>query len=79
MLVGSAAKLRMFDELTEVVLDDLSLTAVAEGIETHEELGHARAIGVGLGQGTLLGPPTSGAAVIAWVVDHGLRLPHLIP
>jgi diguanylate cyclase (GGDEF)-like protein len=61
------------------LLDDLSLTAVAEGIETHEELAHARAIGVSLGQGTLLAPPTSGAAVIAAVAEHGLRLPHLPP
>lgn len=59
------------------MLDDLTLTSVAEGIETREELGHARAIGVGLGQGTLLAPPAPSATVLTWVAKHGLRLPHI--
>lgn len=59
------------------MLDDLTLKAVAEGIETAEELVHVREIGVGLGQGTLLGAPASGPRVIAAVSEHGLHLPHL--
>ena len=61
------------------LLDDLSLTPVAEGIETAQELGYARSIGVGLGQGTLLAPPAPASAVLAAVTEHGLRLPHLEP
>jgi diguanylate cyclase (GGDEF)-like protein len=61
------------------MLDDLSLTPVAEGIETAQELGYARSIGVGLGQGTLLAPPAPAADVLAAVTEHGLCLPHLEP
>lgn len=61
------------------MLDDLTLTAVAEGIETAEELEHAREIGVALGQGTLLAPPATAATVLATLTEHGLRLPHLGP
>ncbi len=59
------------------MLADLTLTAVAEGIETPEELAYVRDIGMSLGQGNLLGSPSPGHRVITAVTEHGLRLPHL--
>ena len=73
---GGAAGRTLLGHVSRM-LDDLTLTPVAEGIETLEELGHARAIGVTLGQGTLLGSPSPGPRVIAAVADHGLLLPDL--
>lgn len=56
------------------MLGDLDLTPVVEGIETPDELAHARAIGIGLAQGTLCAAPASAEAVLAAVRRQGLRL-----
>ncbi len=46
-----------------VVGRDLSLTVIATGIETHEQLGTLQRIGCTMAQGALLGKPTSADAV----------------
>ena len=58
---------------------DLGMAVTAEGIETAEQFGHLRALGVDHGQGYHLAAPLEGAAV-GKLLARGARLPGpLIP
>ncbi|MFT3855658.1 MAG: bifunctional diguanylate cyclase/phosphodiesterase [Ilumatobacteraceae bacterium] len=51
----------------------LSLRAVAEGIESREQLDAVRAIGVDLVQGYFVAEPMTGAEALRWALDHATR------
>ncbi len=56
------------------MLGDLERTAVAEGIETDEELAAVRKVGIALAQGTHFAPPSPAEAVLSSVAALGLSV-----
>lgn len=57
------------------MLGDLDAVAVAEGVESAEQLELVRGLGVDLAQGRHLCPPVPAEQVLETVAAHGLRLP----
>ncbi len=57
------------------MIGELDQVAVAEGIETAEELDRVRALGIRLAQGTYFAPPAPADAALASVAALGLRMP----
>jgi EAL domain-containing protein (putative c-di-GMP-specific phosphodiesterase class I) len=51
---------------------ELGVLSVAEGIETPGQLASVKALGIELGQGYLLGRPTTAESVLSALANHGL-------
>jgi diguanylate cyclase (GGDEF)-like protein/PAS domain S-box-containing protein len=70
--LGTDGTLAMLTRTIVQVGHDLGIEIVAEGIERPEQLELLRAMGCGLGQGFLLAPPMSAAAIEAMIsAGHG--------
>ncbi|MDP3894734.1 bifunctional diguanylate cyclase/phosphodiesterase [Nocardioides sp.] len=57
------------------MLDDLTMTGVAEGIETAAQLERVRGLGISFAQGTFLGGPSSAEATLADLELFGVERP----